>query len=104
MMACAHIAMATPNVMIMEYNRAMHLGWYRDFIEPDFPSIWYKVGRLEARLNDSELRGGSNEIALRVDRHIPDPDGMTLPVDDPRRPDDLMLTNMELIITYKREG
>ena len=28
--------MATPNVMIMEYNRAMHLGWYRDFIEPDF--------------------------------------------------------------------
>ena len=36
MMACAHIAMATPNVMIMEYNRAMHLGWYRDFIEPDF--------------------------------------------------------------------
>ena len=36
MFACAHIAMATPNVMIMEYNRAMHLGWYRDFIEPDF--------------------------------------------------------------------
>ena len=36
MLACAHIAMATPNVMIMEYNRAMHLGWYRDFIEPDF--------------------------------------------------------------------
>ena len=35
MIACAHIAMATPNVMIMEYNRAMHLGWYRDFIEPD---------------------------------------------------------------------
>ena len=75
-----------------------------DFIEPDFPSIWYKVGRLEALLNTYELRAGSNEIALRVDRHIPDPDGMTLPVDDPRRPDDLMLTNMELIITYKREG
>jgi L-alanine-DL-glutamate epimerase-like enolase superfamily enzyme len=36
MFACAHIAMATPNVMIIEYNRAMHLGWYRDFIEPDF--------------------------------------------------------------------
>ncbi|MBC8452889.1 MAG: mandelate racemase/muconate lactonizing enzyme family protein [Chloroflexi bacterium] len=36
MFACAHIAMATPNVMIMEYNRAMHLGWYRDFIETDF--------------------------------------------------------------------
>ena len=36
MLACAHIAMAVPNVMIMEYNRAMHLGWYRDFIEPDF--------------------------------------------------------------------
>ena len=36
MLACAHIAMATPNVMIMEYNRAMHRGWYRDFIEPDF--------------------------------------------------------------------
>lgn len=36
MFACAHIAMTTPNVMIMEYNRAMHLGWYRDFIEPDF--------------------------------------------------------------------
>ena len=36
MIACAHIAMATPNVMIMEYNQAMHLGWYRDFIEPDF--------------------------------------------------------------------
>ena len=36
MIACAHIAMATPHVMIMEYNRAMHLGWYRDFIEPEF--------------------------------------------------------------------
>ena len=36
MLACAHIAMSTPNVMIMEYNQAMHLGWYRDFIEPDF--------------------------------------------------------------------
>ena len=36
MFACAHIAMATPNVMIMEYNRAMHLGWYKDFIEPNF--------------------------------------------------------------------
>ena len=36
MLACAHICMATPNVMIMEYNRAMHRGWYRDFIEPDF--------------------------------------------------------------------
>jgi hypothetical protein len=22
--------------MIMEYNRAMHRGWYRDFIDPDF--------------------------------------------------------------------
>ena len=36
MLACAHICMATPNVMIMEYNRAMHRGWYGDFIEPDF--------------------------------------------------------------------
>lgn len=36
MLACAHICMATPNVMIMEYNRAMHRGWYRDFIDPDF--------------------------------------------------------------------
>jgi hypothetical protein len=24
-----------PNVMIMEYSRAMHLGWYGDFIDPD---------------------------------------------------------------------
>jgi L-alanine-DL-glutamate epimerase-like enolase superfamily enzyme len=36
MLACAHICTATPNVMIMEYNRAMHRGWYRDFIDPDF--------------------------------------------------------------------
>jgi L-alanine-DL-glutamate epimerase-like enolase superfamily enzyme len=36
MLACAHICMATPNVMIMEYNRAMHRGWYGDFIEPNF--------------------------------------------------------------------
>ena len=36
MQACAHICMATPNVMIMEYNRAMHRGWYGDFIEPNF--------------------------------------------------------------------
>jgi L-alanine-DL-glutamate epimerase-like enolase superfamily enzyme len=36
MLACAHICMATPNVMIMEYNRAMHRGWYGKFIEPNF--------------------------------------------------------------------
>lgn len=36
MFACAHIAMSTPNVMIMEYNRATHGGWYGDFIEPNF--------------------------------------------------------------------
>ena len=36
MVASAHIAMSTPNVMIMEYNRSMHLGWYQDMIEPDF--------------------------------------------------------------------
>lgn len=36
MLACAAICMATPNVMIMEYNRAMHRGWYGDFIEPNF--------------------------------------------------------------------
>lgn len=36
MLACAHISMATPNVMIMEYNRAMHRGWYGNFIEPNF--------------------------------------------------------------------
>lgn len=36
MLACAQICMATPNVMIMEYNRAMHRGWYGDFIEPNF--------------------------------------------------------------------
>ena len=36
MLACAHICMATPNVMIMEYNRAMHRGWYGDFITPNF--------------------------------------------------------------------
>ncbi len=36
MFACAHIAMSTPNVMIMEYNRATHRGWYGDFIEPNF--------------------------------------------------------------------
>ena len=36
MLACAQICMAVPNVMIMEYNRAMHRGWYGDFIEPNF--------------------------------------------------------------------
>ncbi len=36
MLACAAICMAMPNVMIMEYNRAMHRGWYSDFIEPNF--------------------------------------------------------------------
>tara|TARA_B100000700_G_scaffold170776_1_gene188610 strand:- start:929 stop:2212 length:1284 start_codon:yes stop_codon:yes gene_type:complete len=36
MFACAHIAMSTPNVMIMEYNRALHKGWYNDLIEPNF--------------------------------------------------------------------
>lgn len=36
MLACAQICMATPNVMIMEYSRAMHRGWYGDFIEPNF--------------------------------------------------------------------
>ena len=35
MVASAHIAMSMPNVMIMEYSRAMHLGWYGDFIDPD---------------------------------------------------------------------
>jgi len=35
MFACAHICMSTPNVMIMEYNRAMHNGWYRDFLDTD---------------------------------------------------------------------
>ncbi len=36
MLACAQVCMATPNVMIMEYNRAMHRGWYGDFIQPNF--------------------------------------------------------------------
>ncbi len=36
MFACAQICMAMPNVMIMEYNRAMHRGWYGDLIEPNF--------------------------------------------------------------------
>ena len=36
MLACAQICMAVPNVMIMEYNRAMHRGWYGEFIEPNF--------------------------------------------------------------------
>ncbi len=36
MLACAQICMSVPNVMLMEYNRAMHRGWYGDFIEPNF--------------------------------------------------------------------
>ncbi len=36
MLACAQICMAVPNVMIMEYNRAMHRGWYGDFLHPNF--------------------------------------------------------------------
>ncbi len=36
MLACAAICMAVPNVMIMEYNRALHRGWYGDFLYPNF--------------------------------------------------------------------
>ena len=35
MFACMQVNASTPNVMIMEYNRAMHRGWYRDFIAVD---------------------------------------------------------------------
>lgn len=32
MFACAHICMSAPNAMVMEYNRAMHRGWYGKFL------------------------------------------------------------------------
>ncbi|MEX0760837.1 MAG: mandelate racemase/muconate lactonizing enzyme family protein [Dehalococcoidia bacterium] len=35
MFACAQICMSTPNVKIMEYNRAMHRGWYGRFVDPN---------------------------------------------------------------------
>ena len=35
MFACAQICMASPNVMIMESNRAMHRGWYGRFVTPN---------------------------------------------------------------------
>jgi len=35
MFACMQVCISTPNVMIMEYNRAMHRGWYREFIAVD---------------------------------------------------------------------
>ena len=71
-----------------------------DFIEPDFPLIWYCVGRLEISLQEGSLKQGKNEIGIRVNRHVPDAEGMTLDVDDPRRPDQLIFTNLELIIKY----
>lgn len=70
----------------------------KDFIEPDFPLIWYCVGRLEISLQEDNLKQGTNEIGLRVNRHVPDAEGMTLDADDPRRPDQLIFTNLELII------
>ena len=39
MFACAHICVSQPNVMIMEYNRAMALGWYGEFVDPMFKII-----------------------------------------------------------------
>ena len=72
------------------------------FVKPDYPSIWYRTGRLEALLTDGDwLRRGANELTVRVDRHVPDPEGMELPADDPHRPDDLVLMNLELIVKYK---
>ena len=39
MFAAAHICVSQPNVMIMEYNRAMALGWYSEFVDPMFKVI-----------------------------------------------------------------
>ena len=72
-----------------------------DFIEPDFPLIWYCVGRLELVLKEGSLKQGKNEVGIQVNRHVPDAEGMTLDADDPRRPDQLILTNLELIIKYR---
>ena len=72
----------------------------QDFVEPDYPAIWYRVGRLEALLTRFEVKQGMNEFRVKVERHVPDPDGMTLPPDDPRRPDVLALTNLELIVVH----
>ncbi|MBI4220021.1 MAG: mandelate racemase/muconate lactonizing enzyme family protein, partial [Chloroflexi bacterium] len=35
MFACAQVCMASPNVIIMESNRAMHRGWYGRFVKPN---------------------------------------------------------------------
>jgi L-alanine-DL-glutamate epimerase-like enolase superfamily enzyme len=35
MFAAAHLCMSQTNVMIMEYNRAMHRGWYGKFVDPN---------------------------------------------------------------------
>ena len=76
--------------------------WDR-FVEPDYPSVWYRVGRLEALLTDGDwLRRGDNELGVRVHRHVPDPEGMELPASYPKRPDHLVLMNLELIITYEQ--
>ena len=73
----------------------------KDFIEPDFPLIWYCVGRLEISLREGSLKQGTNEVGIRVNRHVPDAAGMTLDADDPRRPNQLIFTNLELIIKYR---
>ena len=75
----------------------------QDFVEPDFPAIWYRVGRLEALLTRFGVKQGVNEIGVKVERHVPDPEGMTLPPDDPRRPDVLLLTNLELIVIHHNQ-
>lgn len=71
MLACAQICMATPNVMIMEYNRAMHRGWYGEFIEPNFivkdgflmaptePGIGAKLKNGVRERNDATVRVSS---------------------------------------------
>ena len=73
------------------------------FVKPDYPSIWYRVGRLEAVLTGGNwLRRGDNVLGVRVRRHVPDAEGMELPPDHPKRPDHLVLMNLELIVKYKR--
>jgi hypothetical protein len=92
----------TPDDEVRFSLNGNEISW-ESFVEPDFRSIWYRVGRLEALLTDLGVRQGVNEIGIMVDRHVPDPEGMTLPREDTRRPDNLILTNLELTVTYKRD-
>ena len=72
------------------------------FTPPEYAPIWYVFGRLEAQIADLGcLRRGDNELEVIVDKHVPDPDGMYLEAGDLRRPDCLVLTNLELFIKYR---